>query len=159
MANQSSTAYPRFDSDARRSVKLFPQPVRGTLPCRSESRWPGLLFILVLGVGLHGSSCAAQSTSASQEPSTLSSRPNSPLHPEEPPDPMVHRAEQRMVERRNSERQKNLTTDTDKLLELAQQLKVEVDKSSKDQLSVDVVKRAEQIEKLAKSVKEKMRGY
>lgn len=63
-----------------------------------------------------------------------------------------------MAERRNSERQKQLVADTDRLLTLVQQLKQEVDKTDKDQLSVDVVKRAEQIEKLARTVKEKMRG-
>jgi nitric oxide reductase activation protein len=66
--------------------------------------------------------------------------------------------EERMAERRNAERQKSLVADTDKLLALAQALKVEVDKTDKDTLSIDVVKRAEQIEKLARSVKEKMRG-
>ena len=78
-------------------------------------------------------------------------------HPD--PDPMGQHIEERMAERRNEERQKLLVADTDRLLALAQQLKAEVDKSSKDQLSIDVVKRAEQIEKLAHSVKEKMRGY
>jgi nitric oxide reductase activation protein len=72
---------------------------------------------------------------------------------------MGQHIEERMAERRNEERQKLLVADTDRLLALAQQLKAEVDKSSKDQLSIDVVKRAEQIEKLAHSVKEKMRGY
>lgn len=66
--------------------------------------------------------------------------------------------EHHMAERRNSERQKQLVADTDRLLTLVQQLKQEVDKTDKDQLSVDVVKRAEQIEKLARTVKEKMRG-
>jgi nitric oxide reductase activation protein len=74
------------------------------------------------------------------------------------PDPVTHSIEERMAERRNSERQKMLVADTDKLLALAQQLKADVDKTDKDVLSIDVVKRAEQIEKLAKSVKEKMRG-
>ncbi len=63
-----------------------------------------------------------------------------------------------MAERRNTDRQRMLVADTDKLLMLAQQLKADVDKSNKDELSIDVVKRAEQIEKLARSVKEKMRG-
>lgn len=61
--------------------------------------------------------------------------------------------------RRNVERQKQLEADTQKLFLLAQQLKEEVAKSNKDQLSVAVVKKSEEIEKLAKSVKEKMRGY
>ena len=60
--------------------------------------------------------------------------------------------------RRNTQRQQDIVNDTAKLLLLAQQLKDEVDKSRKDQLSVSVVKKAEEIEKLAKSVKEKMKA-
>ncbi len=67
--------------------------------------------------------------------------------------------QERMAERRNSDRQRVLVADTDRLLMLAQQLRDEVAKSNKDQLSVSVVKKSEEIEKLAKSVKEKMRGY
>ena len=58
----------------------------------------------------------------------------------------------------NEERFENLKRDTDKLLKLSTELKAYVDKSSKDTLSLDVVKKAEEIEKLAKSVKEKMKG-
>jgi type VI protein secretion system component VasF len=60
--------------------------------------------------------------------------------------------------KRNSLRQQEIVDDTAKLLSLAQQLKTEVDKSNKDMLSIAVVKKAEEIEKLAKSVKEKMRA-
>jgi hypothetical protein len=52
-----------------------------------------------------------------------------------------------------SERQKKLQADTDKLLALATDLKKQVDKTNKDILSVDVVKKAEEIEKLAHSMK------
>ncbi len=45
-----------------------------------------------------------------------------------------------------------------KLLSLANELKADVDKSSKDTLSLDVVRKADEIEKLAHSVKEKMKG-
>jgi hypothetical protein len=74
------------------------------------------------------------------------------------PDPVdPHRAEQQ--ERlRNDDRQKRLVADTDKLLALATDLKAQVDKSTKDTLSVDVIKKAEEIEKLAHSVKERMKG-
>lgn len=51
-----------------------------------------------------------------------------------------------------------LKSDTDKLLKLSIELKSYVDKSNENVLSVDVVKKAEEIEKLAKSVKDKMKG-
>ena len=74
------------------------------------------------------------------------------------PDPMdSHRAEQQ-EKLRNTDRQKRLVADTDKLLVLATDLKAQVDKSTKDTLSVDVIKKAEEIEKLARSVKERMKG-
>lgn len=59
---------------------------------------------------------------------------------------------------RNSDRQKQLVDDTNKLLELATELKTDVDKTNKDVLSVDVIKKADEIEKLAKSVKDRMKG-
>jgi hypothetical protein len=52
-----------------------------------------------------------------------------------------------------NERQKKLEADTDKLLALATDLKKSVDKTNKDILSVDVVKKAEEIEKLARTMK------
>lgn len=62
-----------------------------------------------------------------------------------------------MEKERNAMRQKEIIDDTNRLLELAKQLKAAVDKSNKNQLSLSVVDTANQIEKLAKTVKEKMR--
>lgn len=58
---------------------------------------------------------------------------------------------------RNIERQKQLVDDAAKLLSLANDLKAEVDKSNKDELSLDVVRKADEIEKLAHTVKERMK--
>jgi hypothetical protein len=63
--------------------------------------------------------------------------------------------QQKALQKRNYEQ---LKADTDKLLELATELKAYVDKTNENVLSYDVVKKSEQIEKLARSVKEKMRG-
>lgn len=59
---------------------------------------------------------------------------------------------------RQTDRQKKLVADTDKLLALATELKADVSKTNKDVLSVDVIKKADEIEKLAHSVKERMKG-
>ena len=64
-----------------------------------------------------------------------------------------------MAKKANAERQADLKRDTDKLLKLATELKDSVDKTTENTLSVDVMKKAEEIEKLAHSVKEKMKGY
>jgi len=58
----------------------------------------------------------------------------------------------------NLQRQQEIKKETEKLLELATQLKQAVDKSNQDTLSLDVIRKADQIEKLAKDVKEKMKG-
>ncbi len=57
-----------------------------------------------------------------------------------------------------TDRQKRLIADTDKLLALATQLHADVARTDKNILSVDVVRRAEAIEKLARSVKDRERG-
>jgi hypothetical protein len=54
-------------------------------------------------------------------------------------------------------RQAQLMADTQRLYQLTQELKEEVAKSNKDTLSVPVVKKAEEVEKLARSLKERMR--
>ena len=51
----------------------------------------------------------------------------------------------------------DLLSDTEKLYRLTEELKVEVAKSNKDTLSVSVVKKAQEIERLAKSIKERSR--
>jgi len=56
----------------------------------------------------------------------------------------------------NKNRFEALKKDTEKLLSLANELKQNVDKSTEDTLSLDVVKKTEEIEKLAKKVREKM---
>jgi len=63
-----------------------------------------------------------------------------------------------LAKKANLARQALLKTDTDKLLKLAVELKDYVDKSNENVLSLDVVKKAEEIEKLAHSVKDKMKG-
>jgi hypothetical protein len=68
------------------------------------------------------------------------------------------RMEAERLKKANLARQAQLKSDTDKLVKLAGELKDYVDKSNADVLSLDVVKKADEIEKLAKSVKEKMRG-
>ena len=56
-----------------------------------------------------------------------------------------------------SDRQKKMLADADQLLAMAQQLKSAVDQTRKDELSVNVIRQADQIEKLAKAVKDRMR--
>ncbi len=72
-------------------------------------------------------------------------------------DPLPHMEEQQ-ARSRNNERQKKLVADTDRLLALIADLKRQIEQADKDGQPVDVTKKAEEIEKLAKSVKDRMRG-
>jgi len=67
-------------------------------------------------------------------------------------------AEEARQKAANKERQTSLQRDTDQLYKLATELKQSVDKSNENMLSLDVIKKAEQIEKLARSVKDKMKA-
>lgn len=58
---------------------------------------------------------------------------------------------------KNALRRKQLAEDSDRLYALAVALKAEVDKTNKDVLSLAVIRKADEIEKLAHNVKEEMK--
>ena len=49
-----------------------------------------------------------------------------------------------------------LQADVDRLLKLAEQLKVTVDKTRRDELSMEVIRQADEIEKLARSTRSRI---
>jgi hypothetical protein len=57
----------------------------------------------------------------------------------------------------DSERKKQIADESTQLLSMALALKAEVDKTTKDTLSINVIRKADEIEKLARTVKEKMK--
>jgi hypothetical protein len=73
-----------------------------------------------------------------------------------PPTPAEIEMEKRVAKQRNQQRFAQLKKDTDHLLELATQLKKSVDAANDQTLSLEVIRKAEQIEKLAKQVRQKM---
>jgi hypothetical protein len=93
-----------------------------------------------------------------------SSAPHPQPQQHDPNPPMLDGDEARdritrdMEKKAAKERVAALKNDTDKLLKLSVELKSEVDKSDENVLSLDVIKKAEEIEKLARSVKDKMKG-
>ena len=68
------------------------------------------------------------------------------------------REKKEMEEKSNELRLAELYRDTEYLIKLSTELKQFVERSNENILSVDVVKKAEEIEKLAHSVKVKMKG-
>ena len=76
------------------------------------------------------------------------------------PDVMKMREQQNKVktfEAANIERKKQISDDSAMLLRLATELKTAVDKTSKDTLSIGIIRKADEIERLARGVKEKMK--
>lgn len=74
------------------------------------------------------------------------------------PDEPHQRLQQELIARAIADRQAALKRDTEKLVALAAELKQHVNKADANILSMDVIKKAQEIEKLAKSVKDKMRN-
>jgi len=121
--------------------------------------WAVLIGAVLIPLGASGGNGQSR-----QNPPPIMSPPpgtsNSPLGRNDPmgTDPLNGRMEQQQIRSRNSDRQKRLVSDTDRLVTLVKQLKEEVETSNKPLEPNDVQKRAEEIEKLAKSVKDRMKG-
>lgn len=96
----------------------------------------------------------SQSRETPVPPSTTDITPQMGDDADDPRARLAHDMEKKAAK----ERVAALKNDTDKLLKLSTELKSYVDKSDENVLSLAVIKKAEEIEKLAKSVKEKMKG-
>ncbi len=73
--------------------------------------------------------------------------------------PEEEQLERDRIKALNKDRQQKLKNDTDKLLQLATELKEYVDKTNENILSINVIKKTDEIEKLAKSIREKMKTF
>jgi type VI protein secretion system component VasF len=117
------------------------------------SRWVAILLATALCTGMH----AQQADHSNPPPLPSAMNPMPSFGTANSSDPAAAEMARQMALKRAVQRQQDIVDQTTKLLVLAQELKSDVDKSNKDQLSTAVIKKAEAIEKLAKSVKEKMR--
>ena len=111
-----------------------------------------LLLLLLIAIG----SGTSQSGDATTPGGGASADPQFRQRRDEV-DPLEKQMERDRAKKREQERQAAIKRDTDKLLALATELKEYVDKSNENILSLNVVKKAEEIEKLAHQVKEKMK--
>ena len=120
---------------------------------RAKSRRT-LLPLLYVCLSFLGMRCAAQVVDPTQVPDA-----SVPVGQQQrnPDDPWTQEKKREILKKQNEHRQQDIKKDTDKLLELATELKQYVDKTNENVISLDVIKKAEQIEKLAKTVKEKMK--
>lgn len=119
------------------------------------SRMFSLVSALLVTVAI---SSRAPAQGVGMSPPQIPSLPSSQQQPPSPEEEARKKMEKDMAKKANEERQAALKRDTEKLLKLSTELKAYVDKSNENMLSVDVIRKAEEIEKLAHSVKEKMKG-
>ena len=75
-----------------------------------------------------------------------------------PADPMRAHIDQERLKAMNDDRHKRLALDVDRLLALSNELKSDLDKANKDELSVTVIRKAAEIEKLAHDVQSRMKN-
>jgi hypothetical protein len=125
----------------------------GVTAMRMSGDWMRRGLVAVAMFGMLGGVGRPQKQSTTNTQTPTASNPLPGLGPELPPG-----LKEKQEKAQNDERQKRLVADTDKLLELATQLHTDVAKTDKNMLSIDVIKRADEIEKLAHAVKERMRG-
>ena len=107
------------------------------------------IFLTIAFAWAQEESSAAASQGGAQKHNPAITQPSSPAELE---------MQKRLARQRAQERFAQIKKDTDHLLELATQLKKSVDEASDQTLSLEVIRKAEQIEKLAKQVRQKMAG-
>jgi len=131
------------------------QSERNTWLQRGCQRVGMLAMASVLLVGAWRVSVGAEGAHAQQ-----AQRPPAEATTTEPPVPTNtdNPMKEQMQVAAVGERHKRLVADSDRLLQLATELKAEVDKSTKNEMSVTAIKKAAEIEKLAHDVKDRMKG-
>ena len=117
--------------------------------------WRRIAVCLVAAAALTGAAEPGQNTQ------DVPNKPGNVSLPSSPPDAATQiemrdkQAKQQSLEAPDAERKKQIAEDSAMLLKLATELKTEVDKTTKDTLSLNVVRKADEIEKLAHAVKGK----
>jgi hypothetical protein len=120
----------------------------------------GLLAFVGVGVARNVGVVEAQKGQFQDIPRTPSSHdPNTPALGAGLPDGGMHaRMNEERIKYVNDSRHERLEDDVGKLVALTNELKTDVDKTNKDELSLDVVKKAGEIEKLAHDVQSRMKN-
>ena len=127
-----------------------PRPALFRMP-----RWASRFAWFAAVVALSG---AAQSTPPAMTPHPiLLPEANRPLDANQRMELEENQGKEKSYEAANIERKRQIDEDSAHLLRLAADLHVELDKTGKDTLSLEMIRKAQEIELLAHSVKEKMK--
>jgi hypothetical protein len=62
-----------------------------------------------------------------------------------------------MIRQANEQRHKKMLDDANRMVQLSNELKADVEKAQKDELSLEVMKKAAEVEKLAHDVQQRMK--
>lgn len=123
-----------------------------------------VVVMLMVGGGLRTEPVAAQQQTPGIPPSAPGiSQPPLPSHLPDPgttdssSDPMRSVMRERMLRVANEQRHKKMLDDANKMVQLANELKADVEKTQNDELSVEVLKKAAEVEKLAHDVQQRMK--
>lgn len=123
--------------------------------------WSLALVGCVLAIPPSLGSAKAQTQTGTVRPGATSSTPTIPRvdgrDPEGLPDPQAALMEARRVRSLAMDRQKKIVDDVTRLAQLAGEVKTSADQANKE-TSADVIRKTEEIEKLARDVKQRMKG-
>jgi hypothetical protein len=121
------------------------------------------VLVAVSGAGLLVGNGAAEAQRKGQPPvpPTMQNGPSTLPSLNQPAlgvDPMHTHMDEERMKAMNDDRHKKLAADVDRLMALTNELKSDVDKANKDELSVLVIRKAAEIEKLAHDVQSRMKN-
>jgi hypothetical protein len=128
-------------------------------------RASSLVFLLIMSLGAVRN-CRAQDVHIPIPPAVPQSQDlRTPIPPaaipgpaaDDTPIPAGDDIQRQQAIAANTQRQAEIRRDTDKMLQLTAELKDYVQKAQRGVMSIDAIKKAEQIEKLAHGVKSKMK--
>jgi hypothetical protein len=124
----------------------------------AKNRYKGVFVCFLALTALVGAAPPGQhATSGDPNKSLILPEANRPPDMNEQMKMREQQAKQQNYAAANAERLKQIAEDSTLLLKLATELKAEVDKTTKDMLSVSVIRKADEIERLAHNMKEKMK--
>lgn len=123
---------------------------------------PQPVHVLAMALALCAGIASAQSTGVPQQstPPEFGQRTHSPLGANDQDNAIDSGVKANMEAARQksiaTDRRKHMVADAEKLVQLANEIKAEVDKTPKDELSVTVIKKTAEMEKLARDIRTRM---